>query len=114
MRLYSSDTIFCEKQQKSASKTLLTTPCVLEAIFSRFCLDLGPPGDPFGTSWGLLGVPWGLLGAFWARLVNSWGPLGLNLGPLGRLFGLTWGRLGDFGTELGPPTWTSSALGPPI
>ena len=47
----------------------------------------------------LLGTTWGLLGPFWPQLGSSWGLLA-QLGV----------RKNGFGTELGPPTWTSSAL----
>ena len=47
----------------------------------------------------LLGSTWALLGPLWPQLGSSWGLLA-QLGV----------RRNDFGTELGPPTWTSSAL----
>ena len=100
VRLYSSDTSSFENRQKSVSKALLTIRCVPEAIFSRFRLDFGSLGDPFGTSRGLPGASWGLLGVFWAPLGGLLDALGTLLDGLGRLLGRSWT---DFGAILGAP-----------
>ena len=87
VRLYSSDTSSFKKGEKSLSKTLFTTRCVPEAIFSRFSLDFCPLGDPFGTSGVLPGAFWSVLAALWAPLGGLLGALGTLLDALGRLFG---------------------------
>ena len=98
MRLYSSDTSSFKKVEKSLSKTLFTTRCVPEAIFSRFSLDFGSLGDPFGTSGVLPGAFWSVLAALWAPLGGLLGALGTLLDALGRLLGRSWP---DFDAILG-------------
>ena len=67
-------------------------------IFSRFSLDFGSLGDPFGTSGGLPGAFWSLLAALWAPLGGLSGALGTLLDALGRLLGRSWP---DFDAILG-------------
>ena len=98
MRLYSSDTSSFKKGEKSLSKTLFTTRCVPEAIFSRFSLDFGSLGDPFGTSGVLPGAFWSVLAALWAPLGGLLGALGTLLDALARLLVRSWP---DFDAILG-------------
>ena len=65
-----------------------------EAISSRFSLDSGSLGDPFGTSGGLPGGFWSLLAALGAPLGGLLGALGTLLDALGRLLGRSWPLLG--------------------
>ena len=98
VRLYSSDTSSFKKVEKSLSKTLFTTRCVPEAIFSRFSLDFGSLGDSFGTFGVLPGAFWSVLAALWAPLGGLLGALGTLLDALGRLLGRSWP---DFDAILG-------------
>ena len=110
MRLYSSDTSSFKKGEKSLSKTLFTTRCVPEAIFSRFSLDFGSLGDPVGTSGVLPGAFWSVLAALWAPLGGLLGALGTLLDALARLLVRSWP---DFDAILGVSDRSQPSLDDP-
>ena len=101
MRLYSSDTIFCKKTTEICLENTVDNAMRSGSdfffILSRFWI----PGDPFGTSWSLLGVPWGLLGAFWASLGSPLACSWTLFGILRVSFWRSWALFGGFNTALG-------------